>query len=246
MKLLSFLIFPLTLALLPTLVQANDAINVATYIEPPFADKVNGKFVGRNIRLSKLIAKKLNKKVNFITCPMARCILMMQSGQADMIVSVLKTDEREEILTYIEPGINFQKQPISFFTLHTNKVEINSFEDLKSLIIGQVRGARYFEKFDNNNELTKVKITTRSQMIKMLLKGRIDVFIAREESIRPLIDKYNYQKLRIAQYQYLTPVTGYIAISKNSYLQQDIQKFSSIIKQIKDSGELDKVYYKKL
>ena len=78
------------------------------------------------------------------------------------------------------------------------------------------------------------------------LRGRIDVFIAREESIRPLIDKYNYQKLRIAQYQYETPVTGYIAISKNSYLQQDIQKISSVIKQIKDSGELDKVYYKNL
>ncbi|RHW77170.1 ABC transporter substrate-binding protein [Colwellia sp. RSH04] len=243
MKSLPIYFISLILSLIPFSVLASNIINVATYIEPPFADNVGGKYVGRNIRLSKQIARHLNKQINFIRCPMARCIMMMESGQTDMILSVLKTPQREKFMSYIEPAIGIQQMPVVFYTLKSKKFKVTSFKDLHSLLIGKIRGARYFEEFDNNTSLSTIEVTSRGQLVQMLLKGRIDTFIAREESIKPLISNNNYQKLAISQYQYEVPVNGYIAVSKKSYLYEQRDEISTFIKQIQATGKLDKVYY---
>ena len=194
-----------------------EELKIATYIDPPFVDLVDNKLVGANIEIARLIASSVGLKPIFIRCPFVRCLTMVKRGQADMIFGLRKIPEREKELSFLNPPYLIQHYPLRFFVLSSNKIMINSFEDLKKLSIGTLRGGTYYELFDKSNSFTKVELTSRTQLVNMLLKGRIDTFIEREESVLPILPLEDYQqKLTLANYQYDNSVNSYIAISKNS------------------------------
>ena len=205
-------------------------------------DKIGNRYVGNNIEVVKLLAKALNKKIVFIPCPTARCLSMMKKGQADMMVSVRKTPEREHYLSFISPPFFTQHYPLRFFINSNNKIDINNYLDLTSLSIGVVRGSTYFDKFDHDNQLIKVEVTSRKQLVQMLLKNRIDTFIEREESIISWLPKPIYQSaLTLAKYQYDKEVDSYIAIARKSPLQQEITDIEEKLSQLVNSGAIARI-----
>jgi len=192
-------------------------LKVATFIEPPFVDLVDDTLVGENIDIAKLLAEAINLRLRIIRCPFARCMAMVEKGQADIILGIKKTPLREDNLIFIEPPISIQHHPIRFFTLKSKKITINDLDDLDELVVGVLRGSAYFKKFDANSKISKVEFTTQKQLVNMLLRGRIDTFLDREESITPLLPSYQYrEKISLSNYQYNKPVKSYIAISKHS------------------------------
>lgn len=234
--LLSFLFSSLAMA------EQRDTIRIATYLEPPMIDFVDGKYVGENIDVIRLLIKALNKTPKFLKCPFARCLAMMKYGQADIIVAIRKTTKREKYIGYLERPFEVQHFPLRFYLLKNNKMEINRAEDLNNISIGVLRGVTYYDEFDDNNDLKKISVTNLSQLIKMLLSNRIDTFIEREESIIPLVDNEVYQqKIKLAQYQYDKSVSSYIGISKKSPLHKDIDIISKKLAHLLDSGAIDSI-----
>jgi len=218
------------------------SIRVATYLEPPMVDFVDGHFVGENIEVAKLLAKKLDKDIYFIRCPIARCLSMIEKGHADMILSLRKTQARQQYMTYLTPPFKVQHFPLRFYVLKERKLEISKFEDLNALSVGVVRGAAYFDRFDQDKSINKVEVTGHRQLIQMLLKSRIDTFLEREETIIPLIEAQVYQsKITLAQYQFDKSVDSYIAISKKSSFHKDIGKMSEQLTLMIKSGEIQQL-----
>ncbi len=215
MKYLFYLLM-LVLSYTPVCEAYKEELKIASFIEPPYTDLVDGKLVGENIQIAKLLAKSVGLKPTFIRCPFARCLSMVKHGQADMILGLMKLPEREKELLFLNPAYMVQHYPLRFFTLSTKKIVINSFDDLNKLLVGTLRGGNYFELFDNDKRITKIEITSREQLVQMLLRGRVDTFIDREESILPLLSPEEYKKITLADYQYAKPVKVYIAISQNS------------------------------
>ena len=236
-------IFFLIIYLVSSVAVANasgiDTIRVATFIEPPVVNYKNSQYSGENIDVARLLAKKLGKKIKFIQCPIARCLSMMKEGDADLIFSLRKTVERQQYMTFIEPAFKVQHYPLRFFTLKGSKLKIERFTDLDKLVVGAIRGAAYYEEFDNNNELNKIFVTEHAQLIQMLLKNRIDTFLEREETIKPLITNETYlNSLALAKYKYDKAVYSYIAVSKNSPLHGIVNRISMQIIDMIKSGEL--------
>lgn len=214
-------------------------IIVAMYIEPPFSDIVDGKFVGENIDIANALAAKADKKISFVYCPPARCFALLESGQADMMIAIRKTTLRKNFLLYLEPAINIQHLPLQFYIHANNKIEVNSYEDLRPLKIGVLRGASYFDRFDYDTELTKIPLSSYQQLVDMLLKGRIDTFLEREETIMPWVDQEIYKtQIKLARFAYEQGVGSYIAIAKNSPLALEVSHFSQALQALSDSGEL--------
>lgn len=223
------------------LVLANKSeLIIAVYIEPPFTDFVNDEYVGEHIDTVKILAKSLNFTPVFVRCPFARCLTMVQQGNADIIIGVKKLAEREKDLIFLNPPYMVQHDPLRFFTLSSKNTTINNFDDLSKLTVGTLRGAKYFELFDQNETMIKVELTTREQLINMLLHGRIDTFIAREESILSLmnVDEYK-EKFSLANYQYDTAVNSYVAISKHSDINIYTQELSNQLKMLVENGTVD-------
>lgn len=201
----------------PLVLAQKSELKVAVFIEPPFVDFVEDQFVGRNIEIVKSLSKSLDFTPVFLRCPFARCLTMVKQGQADMILGLKKSAEREKDLIFLNPPHMVQHDPLRFFTLSSKKMVINSFDDLTILTVGILRGASYFDLFDENKVITKVELTSREQLVNLLLRGRIDTFLEREESILPLMSLEEYrEKFSLANYQYNQAVNSYIAISKHS------------------------------
>ena len=107
--LLSFLFSSLAIA------EQRDTIRIATYLEPPMIDFVDGKYVGENIDVIRLLIKALNKTPKFLKCPFARCLAMMKYGQADIIVAIRKTTKREKYIGYLVRPFEVQHFPLRFY-----------------------------------------------------------------------------------------------------------------------------------
>jgi len=220
----------------------NNELKVAIFVEPPFVDSVDDTLIGENIDIAKLIAKAIDFRLSIIRCPFARCMVMVESGQADMIIGIKKTAAREENLIFIEPAILTQNQPLRFFTLDAKNLRINNLSDLDGLVVGILRGSAYFKNFDGNSNVTKVEITTQQQLVSMLLRGHIDTFLDREESIIPLLPSHVYQQnISLSDYQYNTPVKGYIAISKNSHITLYAEKLAEYVAVAEKSGVIQSI-----
>ncbi len=212
-------------------------LKIAIFIEPPFVDLVDDTLIGENIEIAKLLAKAVNLRAILIRCPFARCLAMVKKGQADMIIGIKKTQLREEELIFIEPPISIQHHPLRFFTLKAKNLTINKLDDLDELVVGILRGSVYFQKFDVDPRISKVEMTTQKQLVSMLLRGRIDAFIDREESITPLLPSFEYQeKISLSNYQYNKPVKSYIAISKLSHIKKYRVKLAEQLAIVEQDG----------
>lgn len=208
-------------------------LKVATVIEPPYVEFVDNEFIGEDITLVRALAVAVNLEPEFILCPAKRCYEMVKHGQADMMVSVKKTAERMKDLIFLKPAIFIQHHPIIFYLNINSKIKIDSYQDLSGLVIGTLRGYSYYQKFDNDLSLNKVATTNRQQLIKMLAKNRIDVFLDRKDSVSPLIAGSHYSnKFKLASFSYDKPVEGFIVISKKTQIAGYEQKLSNQLAKI--------------
>lgn len=213
----------------PSNAQKLPSLRLGIIIEPPYVEIVDGEYVGLHIKLARYFSSKLNTDLDFVQCPVARCLNLMEHGKIDMLIGMIKTEKRQQYMTYLPKPHRVQTVPIQFFVNRNSDVVINTYEDLQGLNIGVVRGIYYFDKFDYDTKLNKIKLKNFQQMINMLLKGRINTFIEREESIIPWIDKDLYRSnIRLAKYQYSKAVDSYVTISKNSPYNQQIEELYEI------------------
>jgi ABC-type amino acid transport substrate-binding protein len=217
-------------------------INVAVFLEPPYIDLVDNKLVGENIDIVNYLTQAINLEPVFIQCPPVRCLTMVKQGQVDMLIGLSKSSLREKDLIYIEPPYLLQHQPLRFFTLKTQQLTITQFSDLNPLLVGTLRGAIYFPEFDKNREIKKVELTTRIQLVNMLLKGRIDTFLEREESVSPLLSPTEYQnKFVMADYQYNKPINSYIVLSRHSSAKRYTKELSRALAKAIVDGTIQKI-----
>ncbi|KGJ92281.1 substrate-binding periplasmic protein [Colwellia psychrerythraea] len=216
-------------------------LNVAVFLEPPYVDLVANKLVGENIDIINLLSSAINLKPVFIQCPPVRCLTMVRQGQADMILGLSKSSAREKYFIFLQPPYLLQHQPLRFFTLKEKNLSINSFSDLRPLLVGTLRGAMYFPLFDKSQTIRKVELTSRKQMVKMLLKGRIDTFLEREETVLPLLSAEYQNKFSMADYQYNKPINSYIAISRQSQIKRFAGELSQVLATAITDGSIEKI-----
>lgn len=220
-------------------------LNVAVFIEPPYVDLVAKKLVGENIDIINLLTKSIGLEPAFIQCPFVRCLAMTKSGQADMLLGLSKSIDREKDLIFLNPPHFKQKKPLRFFTLKEKKQTIQHFSDLNSLLVGTLRGAAYFPLFDENQTIKKVELTSREQLVSMLLKGRIDTFLEREETVLPLLSTTEYQnKFTMADYQYNKTINSYIVLSRHSKARRYANELSQVLAKIVSDGTIKRIRMK--
>ena len=100
----------------------------------------------------------------------------------------------------------------------------------------------YFPLFDENQVIKKIELTSRKQIVNMLLKGRIDTFLEREESVLPLLSATVYQnKFTMADYQYNKPINSYIAISKKSKIKRYANELSQVLAKAIADGTIKRI-----
>ncbi|WP_440906373.1 substrate-binding periplasmic protein (plasmid) [Catenovulum sp. SX2] len=221
-------------------------IVVATHIEPPLVYQlVDGSFHGSNVEVARLLAESLSVEVEFVYCPFARCLYQTQTGQADIMIGINRTKQREQFFDYLPQPYSSLITPVKFYLNKNRPAEISRYEDLVNKKIGVLRGAVYFQPFDNDPRLAKVPVVDHEQLIALLRAGRIDTFLARDLSIRQRINQVEYSELLdVAEFSFEKRQDLFIAISKKSPLKDYQVQLASTLSQLKQQGIVEKIMEK--
>lgn len=140
----------------------------------PYTFQENGKASGFEIEIVEAVMKNMNKELEFRRYPWKRCLGSLKNGEVDLLVSLLKTEEREKFTYYPDNHISISRTV--FFTGAGRSIEFNgSYEKLKGYRIGVIAGFSYGDAFDNAKYLTKDPVKYAKSLIRKVHYGRNDL-----------------------------------------------------------------------
>ena len=242
----------LLVLMLQTIAMGADNIRYAIFPAPPYmigADHEASDVSGIDVDIVREIARRMDIEIEFIRCPWARCLELMQSGQADLLSSVWKRPEREVYLRYFDRPF-LDQLPVTFYFKKGLEQVVNQYEDLYRLnSIGVLRGAGYFERFDQDTQLKKQEVTSQDQLFPMLMKGRFEAMAGYvpTENYRLVAEGYA-GKIARSGYEFVENIPVYMAISRKSPLADRFDEFNRVNTALADEGvqaQIRNAYYRK-
>ena len=215
---------------------------------PPYSIGTEDKLhAGIAIDIIQAVFEDMGHTVEIEVYPWPRALKNAKLGLYDGIFSVFKTPEREEFLTY--PKEPLVSMDLGFYAgknaLYQNITLDNAFEHS----IVTVRRASMGEKYaaaSKGFEDSISEVNNTQTALKMLTKNRVDLFSSVTD-----IAVYNARELGIEkQIKLAGPIfdtlQAYLAFSKTSDKQININAFNWTMIKLKANGTLHKIYAKYL
>ncbi len=199
---------------------------------------------GEDARILSLIAQRLGLDIEMNYVSFARRLVLMKQGKIDICSGLHNTMGRERYIYFIEPAYKTVSKKV-FIVLKGNKGIIKEYDDLYRLSIGTIIGAAYFEKFDNDRRLIKVKVSNAEQKFDMLMNNRVNTVIHSYEGALKTIHKMGIaDKVETAEYYHLDNIPVYIGISKKSDIINRAKEVEHVIREIVGAGGIDRLLSK--
>ena len=171
-EILLLLVF-LFLVLLPLTANTNK-LKVAYSEWFPYTYQENNQASGFEIEIFKEVMKIMKLETEFNLYPWARCLYVLKRGEADILISLLKSPEREKFACFPDEQISVSR--VMFFTTSEKNINFeDNYENLKPYKIGIISRFNYGNRFDNASYLQKDKAQNTEMLIKKLLGGRTDL-----------------------------------------------------------------------
>lgn len=213
----------------------NKTIRVGFSAFPPFRfETPDGKPTGIEVDFVNELLHRMNLTPVFVHAPFVRNLKMMETGDIDLMIGVLRRPEREAYMQFIDPPYSTGAK-CAFFMLKERCSEIKSYEDLYGKTIGVSNGVAYFKRFDDDVSLNKYKVRNIYQNMDKLLKGRIDVFISEEFTAKYMLFKRGAgNRIGVAKYKIEVEQSVYLTLSKMSQFAHRENEFSKVLKVMND------------
>lgn len=166
-------------SLAPLVAQAGPNVPLVRVVgnhAPPYRIVDHGEFRGIYIDAFREVARRAGFQVEFVEAPTARGIVLLETGEADVMLGPNRTPEREASLVFSR--VAFPPEPKVFYAMPG--ITLGSYQDLKGKTIAVVRSAVYFEPFDTDPALTKEVAPDYESALRKVEAGRNDLAIAPE------------------------------------------------------------------
>lgn len=212
------------------------SLKVMTDLWPPFRmldDK--GKLYGLDIDLLHEIEQRSGYRLVVQRAPWARGLAALQSGRADMMSGLAKTPARERYINYLEPAY-FACAPRIYMTPEFAPL-LTDYTQLAGLRIGYVLDSAYFEPFDSDKSLSKVAVSSESQLLGMLTRGRIQAFVGTDCQVDyELRDPQKAKAIAKAAYKPASHVRLYLGFSRQGDHVAAIRRVTEVLQQLLTEG----------
>lgn len=214
-----------------------DEINFVATNWPPFTIGEREPFRGIDVDIAKVIAQKIDRKLNIKYCPFKRCLLDMEVGAYDLQSGIAFNEDRAKYLDYIQ--VPYGDVSVAFYVNKNSAVALNTYEDLYHMTIGSVYASHYFEPFNSDTKIKKQEVYKESLLVPMLLNGRFDAMIGTSPNLEYEILNAGLKGFfKKAPFSPEDKVPLYFAISKKSPLMQFKTEIAAIIKELVESGQV--------
>ncbi|WMN58973.1 transporter substrate-binding domain-containing protein [Pseudoalteromonas xiamenensis] len=150
-----------------------------------------------------------------IACPFSRCVRMLSQGEIDIMGGLINTKERQKIMSFVEPPYMVLQSSFVFYKRADSELVVENYDDLYNKRIAVMRGGVFFPRFDEDRELNKVSVNTEKVAIDLLLKNRVDLVIAVEETADHSMSILNQpsHQLKKVDFRYTQKIYGNMAMS---------------------------------
>jgi polar amino acid transport system substrate-binding protein len=218
-----------------------ERLSVAYPQWPPYKIIENGRFGGIDALVLEEISRRTGVQFDYVECPWARCLIMLQDGSVDMITSIARTAGRQAVMAFLEPPTR-DTYAISFYMSGGSPRALSRYEDLYGLDIGIIRGSAYFERFDHDDQLRKTAVTRETQLLDMLAGGRLDVILGIGANLDYLLHETRRSGLiKKASLNIETKDPAFIAISKRSKHQGVIPRIEQALRDMRRVNAIEQI-----
>lgn len=211
-----------------------------------FKDK-SGKITGLDNDLISAVAKQAGCSIKLENMPWKRALKMLENGGLSLTSGASKTSERE-VYAYFSDA--YRDESVSIFILKANsgKLKFNSLDAFAKagLTIGTTRGYHYGDKFMGMLEKKSIKgqiseSSSDEKSLKKLAAGRADVVLVDKYAGAALVKSMGLSSKVAIHSLTVNSDDIHFMFSKKSAKPDLVKKFNNALKQLKSSGEYDKI-----
>ena len=185
--LLLSLLFTLLLLISPlSLADQRQSIRIVTLMDfKPFIWCEQGVPKGIDIDIAKVLLHQAKQPYSLECLPWKRALNMIKNGQADMLLSAYKTEQRKSFAHFSAHPIHMSS--FSIFVARGQGFKYRDLDSLASKRIAIPMGYSISPEFDAaklRGEFNIVESSSTENGIQMLLKGRVDAYINGGDVVR--------------------------------------------------------------
>lgn len=208
---------------------------------PPYSYQVNGQWQGSRVVLSERLAQKLNCDVRFLDVPWARAMLLLRSGDLDMMFNMTPTPERSQFIWFTK---SHHLEKLAFaVTLKDHWRQINQVEALRdfpgmiALTQGSYMGADMHGLLQEPAFRRKlIEVAERRTKNELVLRGRAHGLVEDVDYLRYAIANFSdYQDLFITPL-ILSTTPVFLGISKQSPLMSIKPEIEKALDELDKAG----------
>lgn len=178
-----------------------------------------------------------------VACPFSRCVRMLSQGEIDVMGGLIDTKERGRVMAFVKPPYMVLQSSFVFYKRADKPLHVVSYDDLYNKRIAVMRSAAYFPRFDEDRDLNKVIVNSEKIAIDLLLKDRVDLVIAVEETADHAMSFLNQpsHQLEKVDFRFTQEIYGNMALSLKFASTQAGQKVKQGMMQLAESNQLSQL-----
>lgn len=235
------LVFFLTYILfLPALAQE---LSIVTEQYPPYNYQENGKVVGVSTEVIQAVLSELDIEADISVLPWSRALDKAKREENVLIYSISRIPERE--IHYKWVGV-IASIDFYLFALEERKdIIITKLNDAKNYHIAVALGDAQEHFFSRHNFPNLHRVPSHEQAMKMLIKGRIDLWPISDFSGYYFLDKNNYASDRIRKVYKINDESDAVYMAFGAKTSDEVvEKFRTALEKIKKNGIYDQILKK--
>ncbi|MDE1167105.1 MAG: transporter substrate-binding domain-containing protein [Pseudomonas sp.] len=227
-------IAPFLTALLLTclsLTAYGEKLRIVTEPWAPYVYLENGKAKGIDYEITALVFQRLGIDVQWEFLPWKRCLAMLDKGEADGVLDIFLTSERDAQLLY--PNEPLSDVEFVLFTANARPHRFTTLDDLKGLTVGISPGYFYGRDFMDATTFKREGAPTHEANFGKLIRGRVDLVITDRRVGERAIQTLGLQGQVSALPAVISREKQYLAVRRGAGMDLLIQRFAAELRRFK-------------
>lgn len=216
---------------------------VTEYLTPYQINNIDNALGGFSTEIVRAIFKEAKREPKFIVLPWPRAYEVAKAEKNVLIFSLARTKDREKLFQWIGSLTN---EKLYFWGLKKQfQKPVNDIELLKHYKIAIARYSNVDQYLFKHNFKRLYKLSKEEQNIKMLFKGRADLIVSTELTLKYKAKKLGFDFKEMIKVKEFTDLSNDLSLAIN--LKSDtnlVREFQLAYEVIKAQGIIDTIYNK--
>jgi len=216
-----------------------EKLRIVTEPWAPYSYLENGQAKGIDYDITAQVFQQLGIQVQWQFLPWKRCLAMLAQGEADGVLDIFQTTERNTELLY--PSEPLSSVDFMLFQDDSRPHAVKGIADLAGLRVGTSPGYFYGHDFMDSTAFTAETAPSHEANFGKLIRGRIDLVLTDrrvgEHVIREMGLQNKVSELPVVIYH----DRQFLAVRRNAGMDLLIQRFAVELKRFKQGPDYAKL-----